>query len=346
MHDAIVTIEFMPDDPLLTLRNALTDKLSRLWGYDAATQSSTIVPEQLREHVEAVGADHLPEEVAQQIIDAIDNPDPDLDFEDDESGALPLVARVNQRGLFEDDWSARPTEATPWPVVLVHGTGATTGHWGKLARDLRAHGWAVFAPAYGNRGTDQMQESAKQIGGYIDAVLAVTGAQQVIVIGHSQGGLLVRYWLRAHDCGAKVRHMVSLAAPNHGTTLGGVISPLIKGELTAGLVDAFVRVWFGPAGFQQVIDSPIVEATNEGGDLVEGVTYICIATRSDLTIQPPETCFLHDPDAADGTVHNLWVQDVDPTAVVMHEDMPGDHRVRHLVVAALAAVAEEDLPER
>lgn len=346
MHDAIVTIEFMPDDPLLTLRNALTDKLSRLWGYDAATQSSTIVPEQLREHVEAVGADHLPEEVAQQIIDAIDNPDPDLDFEDDESGALPLVARVNQRGLFEDDWSARPTEATPWPVVLVHGTGATTGHWGKLARDLRAHGWAVFAPAYGNRGTDQMQESAKQIGGYIDAVLAVTGAQQVIVIGHSQGGLLVRYWLRAHDCGAKVRHMVSLAAPNHGTTLGGVISPLIKGELTAGLVDAFVRVWFGPAGFQQVIDSPIVEATNEDGDLVEGVTYTCIATRSDLTIQPPETCFLHDPDAADGTVHNLWVQDVDPAAVVMHEDMPEDHRVRHLVVAALAAVAEEDLPER
>ncbi|AGS33593.1 hypothetical protein B841_00550 [Corynebacterium maris DSM 45190] len=336
----------MPADPRRRLRDVLSEKLGRLWGYDAATQQSTIVPEQLRDHVDAVGADHLPEDVAQRIIDAIDNPDPNLDFEDDESGALPLVARVNQRGLFEDDWSARPTEDKPWPVVLVHGTGATTGHWGKLARDLRAHGWAVFAPAYGNRGTDEMQESATQIGGYIDAVLAVTGAQQVIVIGHSQGGLLVRYWLRAHDCGAKVRHMVSLAAPNHGTTLGGIISPLISGELAAGLVDAFVRVWFGPAGFQQVIDSPIVEAANEGGDLVEGVTYTCIATRSDLTIQPPETCFLHDPDAADDTVHNVWVQDVDPTAVVMHEDMPGDHRVRHLVVAALAAVAAEARPER
>lgn len=61
---------------------------------------------------------------------------------------------------------------------------------------LRRNGWAVFAPDYGHRATQTNPESARQLGADIDTVLAVTGAKKVIVVGHSQGGLLARYWMR------------------------------------------------------------------------------------------------------------------------------------------------------
>ncbi|AIT59965.1 lipase [Corynebacterium doosanense CAU 212 = DSM 45436] len=257
---------------------------------------------------------------------------------EDESESLPLIARLRPRGHTEDNWTARPSEGRPWPVILVHGTGDTPGVYQEMAHELRGDGWAVFAPGYGQRATRPLQESAHNVGAYIDAVLKETGAEKAIVVGHSQGGLVVRYWMRFHGGAAKVHHLVCLATPNHGTTMGGVISPLIKSKLAEDLVDSLVKSWFGPAGFQQVIGSPFIEALNDGGDLDEEVEgYTCIATRSDSVIQPPETCFLKGEN-----VRNLWVQDLEPRAVILHEDMPRDKRVRRLVMAVLRGVALAD----
>ena len=58
---------------------------------------------------------------------------------------LPLGARRRPRGVYEDDWSARPTAERPWPVVLIHGTCDSKGIWQVLADMLRAAGWATFA---------------------------------------------------------------------------------------------------------------------------------------------------------------------------------------------------------
>lgn len=72
---------------------------------------------------------------------------------------LPVLARLKPRGLFEDDWRARPTTKRPWPVILVHGTGATKGDWQQLGGDLRRDGWAVFAAEFGNRATGSVHTS-------------------------------------------------------------------------------------------------------------------------------------------------------------------------------------------
>ena len=123
----------------------------------------------------------------------------------------PLGARVPTRGWVEDDWRAAPSAQRPWPVVLVHGTSASTGDYMELARELRELGWVVFIPAYGNRATNPIEDSAEQVLAYINQVLHATGADKVIIVGHSQGGVLARYLIKRLGGASKVKHLISLA---------------------------------------------------------------------------------------------------------------------------------------
>lgn len=280
-----------------------------------------------------------PDELAREVMDNLDDDGDDELLDVDTPEPLPLLARMRSRGLFEDDWRARPTETHPYPVICLHGTGTTKGDWMELGGELRQDGFAVFAPDFGNRATDSIQESAAQISAYIDAVMQVTGARKIILIGHSQGGTLCRYWMRMMGGAEKVHHLVCLAVPNHGTTLGGIVSPLVRTAMGEEIMNALVNSWFGPSGFEQVTGHKTITTINEGGDLEPGVGYTNIATRGDTVIQPSETCFLYPDDVPDDAplnysdeqVTNLWVQDIHPRAVLLHNEMPQDSRVRRIV---------------
>lgn len=256
------------------------------------------------------------------------------------SSNFPLAARRPPRGHVEDDWRARPTKERPWPVVLIHGTSDSNGIWEKLTHNLRTDGWAVFIPGFGNRSTLTVEESASQVGAYVDAVLTVTGAEKVILVGHSQGGVVARYWMHVRGGAPKVKHLVSLAAPNHGTTMGGMISSIITTRTAESMMNSLVQTWFGPSGFQLITGHPIINDINVDGDTESDVGYTCIATRYDSLIQPPESCFLYSDDP-EANITNFFIQDIEPRARVLHEDMPVDARVRHAVRAALDAI---DLP--
>ena len=253
---------------------------------------------------------------------------------------LPLSARSKPRGLFQDDWRARPTQARPWPIVLLHGSGANKGSWEEMGRELRGQGWAVFAPDFGTRATEPIAESAAQIGAYIDAVLLVTGAAQVVLVGHSQGGVVARYWMRSYGGYMKVRHMISLAVPNHGTLMGGILHPLTKIHRGEGLMEQLMTSMFGPTGMEQLRDTEIIRFLASGGDLDPGVTYSCIATHFDPFIQPPEVAFLEvNEDEDPNRVRNIWVEDTYPRAMIRHQDMVRDPRVLDIVRAELERVA-------
>ncbi len=249
--------------------------------------------------------------------------------------SLPLGARLKPRGVFEDDWAARPDEDHPWPIILIHGTTDTKGVWQLLGSELREDGWAVFAPDYGARATGPIAASADQVGAYIDAVQAVTGAEQVVLIGHSQGGIVARYWMHNHDAVDRVRHIICLSAPNHGTTQGGIVSSLISNRRQEHVMRSIIDAYFGPAGMEQIVGSATLNELNHNGDLAPGVSYTCVATKQDSIVVPPETCFLDPGDTPDGTVRNVYVQDVDKRAVVLHMDMPMDKRVRAIVRTVL-----------
>ena len=366
---------------LTRLKNSLRRHLSQQWT-ELTSPSFSVpaskLPEPLAHHATEVSASKIPESVVTEIAKSLNlrgkhghhhtatdqksgnAPEPEdasqhageSDYNFDTSRHLPLGARFKPRGVFEDDWSDRPTADKPWPVILIHGTVDTKGVWQELGTELRADGWCVFAPDYGKRGTAAMEESAVQLGAYIEAVRTITGAEQVILIGHSQGGLLARYWMRTSGHAHYVKHLVSLGAPNHGTTMGGILSPLVTNNLTENIMHSLIQHWFGPVGFQQITGSEIFAVFNDdggahkndgsarygSGELEDGVDYTCIASRQDTVVQPPETCFLNGPAHQ---VRNVWVQDIIPRANVQHQDLPMNKHVRAIIRTGLKKGASE-----
>lgn len=317
------------------LHNLLTRQLRQFWQVDPDEGHSTIVPDAIREHVDTVASGGVTDELAEDVLSTLAPQPGSFSQFDRDNEDVPLIVRIKPRGYHEDDWLAQTSPERPWPVVLVHGTGGSSGDFQEMAAALRADGWAVFSASYGTRATAPIEDSAAQVGAYIDQVLAATGAKKVNLVGHSQGGLVLRYWMRFLGGSAKVHHMVCLAVPNVGTTIGGLASPLLKSERSESIALRVAETVVGPVVHQMLIGSELLGELNEGSLLEPGVTYTCIATRSDSLVQPPETCFLGGPD--EPRVHNVWIQDLEPNVVALHEYLPSDARARRLVAAALRA---------
>src|SRR6201989_451629 len=146
---------------------------------------------------------------------------PALAAADDVSDLLPSVSPPGA-----NDWSCRPTAAHPSPVVLVHGTfEGAFDNWLGVSPQIKAAGYCVFALDYGNRATGDIPTPAGQPARFVDAVLAATGARKVSLVGHSQGGMMPRWYIKFDGGAAKVDDLVGLAPSNHGTTSPGAFAP-------------------------------------------------------------------------------------------------------------------------
>jgi triacylglycerol esterase/lipase EstA (alpha/beta hydrolase family) len=232
-----------------------------------------------------------------------------------------------------NDWSCRPSAAHPRPVVLVHGTFANgTENWITDAPALADQGYCVFALTYGKmpyipilRAIAPVGDSAEQLSTFVDGVLAATHASQVDIVGHSQGGMMPRYYLKFLGGAAKVHTLVGLAPSNHGTTLDGLatLAEQIPGATT--IVNSAC-----PACIDQVVGSTLLTKLNSGGDTVPGVNYTVIASRYDEVVTPYTTQFL-----SGSNVHNVTLQDLCSTDVSEHIAMAFDPVALHEAENAL-----------
>jgi triacylglycerol esterase/lipase EstA (alpha/beta hydrolase family) len=203
-----------------------------------------------------------------------------------------------------NDFSCKPPARHPYPVVLVHGTFGNMGvSWNSIAPDLERLGYCVFALDYGNsqlqgvNGVGDIPTSARQLATFVDEVLSKTGAAKVSFVGHSQGGMLPRYWIEFLGGAGKVDDVVGLSPSNHGTT-----SPLAGPAGPLGC----------PACAQQVAGSDFMNQLNAGDQTPPPGTYTVIETRNDEVVTPYQSEFL----AAGDRVTNILLQDkcpADPT---------------------------------
>lgn len=103
------------------------------------------------------------------------------------------------------------------PLLLIHGYQCNRGYWLWLRRRLERAGWQVATislhPVF-----EDIDGYVAQVARRIDEVCAATGAAQVVLVGHSMGGLVSRAYLRAHG-NAKVAKLVTLGSPHHGSRL-------------------------------------------------------------------------------------------------------------------------------
>jgi triacylglycerol esterase/lipase EstA (alpha/beta hydrolase family) len=196
-----------------------------------------------------------------------------------------------------NDFSCQPSAAHPYPVILVHGTFANMDdNWQAASPVLANHGYCVFAFNYGGtspsaaiQGTGDIAASAAQLSSFVNEVLAATGASKVDLVGHSQGGMMPRYYINFLGGAAKVDKLVAFAPSNYGTTLDGLTtlanllgaSSLINSGLSA-VCEACVQQEEGSSFLANLNATPTVA----------GVQYTVIESVDDEVVTPYTNAFL------------------------------------------------------
>ncbi|QIV87490.1 esterase/lipase family protein [Glutamicibacter mishrai] len=248
------------------------------------------------------------------------------------------TASLNISPLGANDWNCEPSAKHPRPVVLVHGTFETMAdNWLTLSPTLKAQGYCVYALNYGLEsglpGTGDIRKSAAQLGDFVDKVRAASGASKVDMVGHSQGGMMPR-WYMGHLGGAKyVNDFVAISPSSHGTQ--GVIVPSSTGMTLINVVGAVAC----DACMDQVAGSEFLTELNSIGDTVKGPDYTVIATKYDEVVTPYRSQFLDGPPEH---VTNILIQDKCPLDLSGHVGINHDPVMHRLVLNALSTEGPAD----
>ncbi|HXX85533.1 MAG TPA: alpha/beta fold hydrolase [Casimicrobiaceae bacterium] len=128
------------------------------------------------------------------------------------AGSWPLLAL--HRLIIHDPPPAHATR----PVLLIHGVLVNDGVWFWFRRRLQRLGIGpIYSLNYGPPHAS-IERFAQQLNAKIRAVCAATGATQVVLIGHSMGGLVARAYLRRCG-GGQVQRLITIGTPHHGSIL-------------------------------------------------------------------------------------------------------------------------------
>ena len=261
------------------------------------------------------------------------------------AGVAAALASPNASPPGANNWSCRPSAAHPYPVVLVNGTGEDMADgFSALSPLLADNGYCVFAANFGGRrgnllqGVGDITQSAAQLASFVSQVLGATGAVRVDLVGHSQGGMMPRYYLRFLGGAATVQTLIGLAPSNHGTTLDGLAT--LTDELASVLPGVSSALGAAcQACAQQIAGSSFMTTLNAGGDTVPGPSYTVIETRNDEIVTPYTSAFLAGPN-----VTNIVLQNVCPLDQTDHIGIADDTVALHLVLNALDPAHAQAVP--
>lgn len=211
--------------------------------------------------------------------------------------------------------SGTPAHAAGVPVLVVGGTFEQQNQLNTLQTNLQNAGFTVFTMALPGvfPGTQDIAVSSQAVANKANQVLQQTGASQLSVVGHSQGGLELRYYIKNLGGSSQVLRYVSLGTPQHGTT-----------QANAG------QGGFCTACAQMAPGSTFLNNLNNPTDVPGPVNYTALGTTKDTVVTPaPQASFLQNG----GT--NASVQQFCPNDNSSHVGLLSDAPTAGLVISAL-----------
>lgn len=108
-------------------------------------------------------------------------------------------------------------ETADIPVVLVHGYVHNRSAFVVLSRQLRRAGFRYVHGLNYNPLRYDIPEIAEMLAVEVDRVRDVAGAQRVMLVGHSMGGIVARYYTQELAAPDSVDTVITLASPHRGT---------------------------------------------------------------------------------------------------------------------------------
>lgn len=192
------------------------------------------------------------------------------------------------------------------PVLLLQGFVHTRGTLDVLEGRLRRDGFPVFSLNLGGflniYNTRPIEDLAALIGSKADKLAARHGFERLSIIAHSMGGLVSRYYIQKLGGGARVKTLITLGSPHHGTptALVAAVPPL----------SLITR-----CGYQMLPGSDLVQ-TLDATPLPPEVKLVSIYSRTDL-VCPYRYSVLEPSDT--GRVRNLCVDGIGHTSLLHSE---------------------------
>jgi triacylglycerol lipase len=201
----------------------------------------------------------------------------------------------------------------PGPVLLVPGYGGSTSALNQLAAALRATGRDARVIPVPGSGTGDLRVQARSLAAAAETALKDTGKQSVDVVGYSAGGVVARLWIRDYGGAGRVRRVVTLGSPQHGTDVAALAGSTI-GCPTACL--------------QLEPDSDLLNSLNAGDETPAGPEWVSIWSTGDEVVVPPDSAALN------GAI-NLTLQSICSQSRVTHGNLPTDPLVTRIVLTEL-----------
>ena len=106
---------------------------------------------------------------------------------------------------------------TRLPIVFVHGFWDKSSVFKFMSTYLKDKGWKVYEQfqIIPNNGMISIEEMAEQLAGYINVQLGPEAS--FLLIGFSMGGLVSRYYVQSLGGIDRVKHLITISSPHHGT---------------------------------------------------------------------------------------------------------------------------------
>jgi pimeloyl-ACP methyl ester carboxylesterase len=134
----------------------------------------------------------------------------------DQLGSLRKVYGRGNRVVRRDDFAT-----TEESVLLLHGFFQTRNVWEVMEDRLRYDGFGVFSFDLGGLfarfNTARPGPLAEHIAEKIERICARTGLESFHVVGHSKGGLIAREYVQHFGGDRRVKSLMTLGTPHHGT---------------------------------------------------------------------------------------------------------------------------------
>lgn len=195
----------------------------------------------------------------------------------------------------------KPLDPSRPQVVLVHGIWDTAAKFDKMSAALMDAGWQPQAISLTpNDASVTLERSAGQLRKFIEERLGPD--LQFSMVAFSMGGLVARYYLQRLDGLRRLKRLVTISTPHHGTW-------------TAHF-DAL------PGAVEMRPDSLFLEDLNSDIMMLSAFPVTTIWSPQDIGIQPPDSSRL--PLGSNVIIPNG-----------RHAAMLTDDRVIHAVLAAL-----------
>ncbi|MED5369606.1 MAG: alpha/beta fold hydrolase [Myxococcota bacterium] len=189
-------------------------------------------------------------------------------------------------------------------VLLLHGFMQTRAVWQVMEDRLRYDGFGVFSFDLGGLlyrfNTKPIPELAAHIHDKLERICDRYGLESFHVVGHSKGGLIARHYIQHLEGHRRVRSLVTLGTPHHGTPTAVLGVALFGGGLLSR------------SPWQMLPGSETVKRLAE--DTFPGhVPFTSIYSRSDL-VCPYWSSHLN-PRAGETSMRNVELSGVGHTAL-------------------------------